>query len=270
MSYANAIWTDAQQNKSGPPEQAIDEAIAEAEIARSILEPEPPIPLQSQSNTIYLHLGRYYRIKGEFLDGAGRHDEAMRLYQRSLDSLVKAQVLDRVTSQVSREFRLRQGVPPEEIPDGGNPLVYEVLGMTYTRLGQWENCEMAGRYLERIAPESSSGYLLVGAAYFRLGRYADAAMQQIAGVLINPGNSDFWTNLNITYNSLGMQPNSITTQGPRSLLNTEIPFVRQQVNDAAVMVVRLFEDAKQSERARELQGQLIKQYSVPPEVFSRK
>jgi tetratricopeptide (TPR) repeat protein len=267
MLYGHAIWAEAQQTRRKPLEQAIDEALAEAETARSIVEPEPPLPLASQNNTIYIDLGNYYRVKGEFLDGNGRHDEAKQLYQKSLVALVKARALDRFANDASRQFRLRIGVPAEEIADVGNYTVYGLLGLTYAKLEQWENCEMAGRYLQHIVPDEPSGYTLVGGARYNLGRPADAAVQYIAGLLIDPGNSQMWTNLSTTYSGLEVQPNPVMQEGTRMVLNPQIPLVRQHLNQAAVTVVRLFKEAKKISRAHELQDQFMKQYSVPPELF---
>ena len=160
-------------------------------------------------------------------------------------------------------------MPPEEIPDSGNFLVYQLLGMTYSKLGQWENCETAGRSLEHIAPGQPLGYQLVGSAYFNLGRYADAAVQFIAGLLIDSSNSDWWTNLSTTYGRLGVHPDPVMKQGTAISLNLQLPAVRQQLNEAAVLVVRLFEEAKQFESAREFQDQFIKQYAVAGSVFSK-
>ncbi|HTK87137.1 MAG TPA: hypothetical protein VL329_05375, partial [Nitrospiraceae bacterium] len=103
MGYGDAMWTAAQQ--SGMPlSEAIDKVIAQEEAARGIIETNPPIPLKSQTNSVYLRLGRYYRVKGEFLEGAGRHDEASGFYHKSLESLEKAQMLDRLNNDNWREF----------------------------------------------------------------------------------------------------------------------------------------------------------------------
>jgi protein O-mannosyl-transferase len=265
MGYGDAIWTAAQRD--GLPSEAIDQAIAQEEIARRITEPNPPIPLKSQSNSVYLRLGRYYRIKGEFLDSASRRDEAVSFYQKSLEALDKAQTLDRLNNENWRQFRLSQGVAPDDIPDMGNFAVYQQLGLTYTRLGELEKCEAAGRYLQRLTPDQAIGYQLVGNTYFNLHRYADAAIQLIAALLVDPNNTDSWANATLAYNALGVEPNPISQQGGVMSFNPRSPVVRQHLNEASVIVVRQFEEAKQFDRARELRDQLIKEYAVPPELF---
>ena len=76
-----------------------------------------------------------------------------------------------------------------------------------------------------------------------------------------------WINLSATYSGLGVQPDPVTQEGTRMVLNPQIPSVRQHLKKAAVTVVRLFKEAKKLSRAHELQDQFMKQYSLPPELF---
>ena len=76
-------------------------------------------------------------------------------------------------------------------------------------------------------------------------------------------------NVTVIYNALGVQPNPISQQGGVMSLNPQSPVVRQHLNDASLLVVRQFEQAKQFDRARELQDQLIKEYAVPSDLFQR-
>jgi tetratricopeptide (TPR) repeat protein len=269
MSYGDAILADAQR-KNQALELHIDEAIMQEEIARSILEPEPPLPLKWQNLNVYLRIAEYYRMKGQFLEEGGHHDEGLQFYEKSLTALTKAQDVDRFTNQASREFRLRRGIAPREIPDTGNPVVYQSLCLTYGKLGQWEKCIAAGRYLQHIAPQQVEGYQFVGAASFNLGRYPDAAVQFLAGLLVNPENADWLMSLRATYENLGVQPNPVVSVGAGFSLNRDVAPVHEQLNEAAVMVVRLLEEAKKPDEARDLRDRIIKQYSVPLEVFSRK
>ena len=265
MGYGDAIWTAAQQNGS----EAIDHVIAEEETARMIIEPNPPIPLKSQSNSVYLRLGRYYRIKGEFLDSTGQRDEAASFYHKSLEALEKAQTLDQVNNENWRQFRLSRGVAPQDIPDMGNFAVYQQLGLTYTRLGELEKCEAAGHYLQHLTPDQAMGYQLVGNAYFNLHRYPEAAVQFVAGLMVAPDNKDSWNNVTVAYNALGVEPNPVTQRGGAMSLNSQVPVVREHLKEAARIVVHQLEDAKQFDRAQELRDQLIKEYALSSELFRR-
>ncbi|HYR43984.1 MAG TPA: hypothetical protein VER98_13225, partial [Terriglobia bacterium] len=93
MLYGNSILEDAEQ-KNRPLQQVIDEAAAQEEIARSILDTQPPLPLKWQSLMAYLHLAKDYRMKGQYLEDSGRHDEATSFYHKSLELLGKAQDVD--------------------------------------------------------------------------------------------------------------------------------------------------------------------------------
>ena len=269
MTYGEAIVADAEQKKNRPLEQAIDEAIRQEEIARSILENEP-LPAKWLNINIYLHLAKDYRIKGQFLDESGHRDEGIKFYGKSLEVLAKAQEIDRATNEESRKFQLRRGSPPAEIPDVGNFFLYESLCLTHSKLGNWEKCEMAARYLERIAPQQPSAYRLAGAAYFNLGRYSDAAVEFFCGFLLDPDNDEWLRALSSTYENLGLAPDSVVSQDGKLFLKRDSPFVREQFNAAAAMLVRLFEEAQKRNEAAELRDKLIRQYSIPSNVFSRK
>ena len=269
MSYGNSILANAEHNNV-PLSRVVDDAIAQEQIAQTIIDVQPPLPLKWQSVMVYLHLAKDYRLKGQFLDDSGRHEEATSLYRKSLDTLSKAQDVDHVTNQESHEFRLRRGIPEGEIPDAGNHLVYESLCFTYSKFGEWEKCESAARYLQHIAPEQPSGYQLLGAAYFNLGRYADAAEQFLAGFLVDSDKPDWLTSLSAAYEKLGVEPNPVTNRGTAFTLNRDLPFMREQLNKVAAMVVRLREEAKRPDESRELRERLIKEYSLPPEIFSQK
>ena len=269
MTYGNTILAYAERNNV-PLAQVIDDAIAQEEIAQSIMATRPPLPLKWQSVMLYLHLAKDYRMKGQFLEDSGRHEEGVQFYQRSLETLSKAQAVDNITNQEFHDFRLRRGVPPEEIADTGNYLVYESLCFTYAKFGEWEKCESAAHYLQHIAPQQPSGYELLGAAYFNLGRYPDAAEQFLAGLLVDPEKPDWLSSLSATYEKLGVEPNPVTRQGAAFTLNKDLPFTRQQLSQAATFAVRLREEAKRPEESRELRERLIRQYSLAPEIFSRK
>src|SRR5205823_12562972 len=141
---------------------------------------------------------------------------------------------------------------------------------TYAKFGQWEQCEAAAHYLQHIAPQQASGYQLLGAAYFNLGRYSNAAEQFLAGLLVNPDKQDWFASLSATYEKLGIEPNPVINQGASFVLNKDVALVREQVNQAAAMVVRLFEEARKLDEARQLREKIIKEYSVPQGVFAGK
>jgi len=270
MVYGDAIVADAEQKKNRPLEQAIDDAIPQEEIARSILESEPPLPLKWLNINVYLHLAKDYRIKGQLLEDNGHRDQATNFYNKSLEVLIKAQEIDRSTNQASREFRLRRGISPQDLPDVGNFLLYESLCLTYSKLGQWEKCEVAARYLEHIAPHQPSAYRLAGAAYFNVGRYSEAAVQFLCAFFLDPDKDEWLRDLSGIYDNMGVQPNPVVSQDGKLFLKRDSSLVREHFNAAAATLVRLFEEARKRDEAAELRDKLIRLYSVPPDVFARK
>jgi hypothetical protein len=69
---------------------------------------------------------------------------------------------------------------------------------------------------------------------------------------------------------LGVPPSPITEQSAGFAFDGHIHFERRQLNEAAARVVRLFENAKRFDEARNLRDKFIKQHLVPGEVFSKK
>ena len=64
------------------------------------------------------------------------------------------------------------------------------------------------------------------------------------------------------YVALGVLSSPITEQGAGFALNGQIPLVRQELNEAAARVVRLFEDAKRFDEAQNLRNKFIRQWYV--------
>jgi tetratricopeptide (TPR) repeat protein len=262
MVYGDTIIAHTERAHDRPLAQAVDEAIPQEETARSILEGVRSVPVKWRDINIYLHLAKDYRLKGQFLDDAGHHSEAASFYQKSLDTLMKAQEIDQYTNQAFREFRIRRGSAPENIPAFGNTVLYESLCFTYAKVGEWEKCEVAGRYLQRIAPQLDSSYELLGAAYFNLGRYREAADQFLAGLLVHPEKPDWLPSLSRAYENMGAGPNPVANQGTSFTLNKDMPLVREQLNRVVPIVIQLFRQAGKWDEANTLRERLVKQYSV--------
>ena len=92
----------------------------------------------------------------------------------------------------------------------------------------------------------------------------------LAGLLVNPANSDWLTSLRTTYENLGIEPNPVLERGTTLSLRSEAPYVRDQLTRSAEMVLRLFKESGKSEEAQELQNRVLKEYSLRPEVSPRK
>ena len=72
------------------------------------------------------------------------------------------------------------------------------------------------------------------------------------------------------YDNMGVQPNPVVSRDGKLFLKRDSSLVREHFNAAAATLVRLFEEARKRDEAAELRDKLIRLYSVPPDVFSRK
>jgi tetratricopeptide (TPR) repeat protein len=260
--YGGAVW---EKNNT---EQNLDTAIAYTETSRSIIE-HPPIPLNLQDETLYLNLGSDYGAKGQFLLQRGQNDAARQFLQKAVDTLSCAVRVDEYVNETSRQSSLAKGRPAAEIPDVGNHKIYVQLGETYELMRDWANAEKAGRYTQHLQPSEPLGYHIVGDAYLNTRRFNDAAVQFMEAMLIDRGDSFAWSNLATCYNQLGVQPQPVLQSPDGFGLDIEhSPLVRQQLNQAAVALVRNCEDAKQSGLADTYRATFIKNMGVPPELFN--
>jgi tetratricopeptide (TPR) repeat protein len=260
--YGGAVWGENNT------EQNLNTAIAYAEISRSIIE-HPPIPLNLQDETLYLDLGSYYGAKGQFLEQRGQNDAARQFLQKAVDTLACAVRVDQHVNEASRESSLAKGRLAADIPDVGNHKIYVQLGETYELMHDWPNAEKAGRYTQHLEPNEATGYHIVGDVCLNTGRVNEAVIQYMEAMILDRDDSFAWKNLAICYQQLGLRPQPVLQRPDGFGLDIQsFPLVRQQLNQAAVTLVRNFEDAKQSGMANTYRNTLIKNMGVPPELFN--
>ena len=95
-------------------------------------------------------------------------------------------------------------------------------------------------------------------------------MQFLCGFFLDPDNDEWLRALSSTYENMGLEPNAVASQDGKLFLQRDSPLVREHFNAAAALLVRLFEEARKLDEGSTLRDRLIRQYSVPPDVFSRK
>jgi hypothetical protein len=135
-SLAYALY-ERDQNRNPPAFPDIDRIIQEGERTRAVVEEYPLSPLY-RASIVYLHLGAYYRIKGDLLLQSDP-DTARSWYQKSADSLNNAVVSDHAFNEDNHQKELARGRLPDQIPDIGNQEIYANLGLVYMRLGQHQD-----------------------------------------------------------------------------------------------------------------------------------
>lgn len=267
--YANSYLYGVLNQHTGDTmreEQATDEAIKIAEKGLSILD-HPPLPINIQDNTLYQDLGKYYRMKGEYLAQRGKNLEARQYYQKSLDTLFRARDVDHWVNQASRASQLKRGRRAEDIADVGNQTIYILLFLTYEQLGDWKNAEAAGAYVVRLIPTQPMGYRMVAEAYDKQGRPGEAAVEILQGLLLNMRDANCWNALIGYYHEMKLQPFPITPLPDTYSLNDQIPLVRQELNQAGVQVVQRLEEGKLFSDADFLKKNLIEKIHIPADLF---
>lgn len=266
-SYLGSVL-DQHTSDTVREEQTLDEAIKLAEKGLAILD-HPPLPINIQDNTLYQDLGKYYRLKGEYLAQRGQTDEARQYYQKSLEMLYRARDVDRWVNQASRESQLKRGRRPEDIADVGNQNVYVLLFQTYEKLGDWKNAEAAGHYVVRLIPTQALGYRMVAEAYDKQGRPAEAAVEILQGLLLDMHDGNCWNALIKYYQEMKVQPFPITPLPDTYSLNDQIPLVREELNQAGVNVVQRLEEGKLFGDADFLKKNLIEKIHIPAALFNK-
>jgi tetratricopeptide (TPR) repeat protein len=288
QGLANALWNDSRHE-----EPDIDAAIAEGERGLALLD-RVPLDRWIEDNVLYQAIGFYYRVKGEFhstraealetkaLTASPAEAIALRAeadperavarpwFEKSVAILLRARDVDAHFNATSRRLSLAKGKAPEDIPDAGNYRVYIQLGLAYARLKDWPEVERAGRWIQRLAPGEVMGYELVGAALYSTGRPAEGAVQFVGALFLDPRNRAIWTDLTQCYVALGLTPMPISQTPQGFSLDDRIPFVRQNLNTAAAMLVQRHVEAKRSSDAQKLADHFGQRYDVPREAMTGK
>jgi tetratricopeptide (TPR) repeat protein len=257
--YANALWD------AGHDEAAADAAIAEDETALAILE-HPPLPPERQDNTLYQDMGLYYRLKGTLLQQRGEAAAAQGYFLKAVAVLEQARAVDRWVNQASREKSLRAGKPEAEIRDVGNYRVYVQLGMAYLLAGENAEAEQAGRYMQHIAPQEATAYVITGAGCFNQGKLPEAAAEFMAALVLEQNNAEAWDDLQRCFTAMG-EPTAVTQRNGGHQLEGNNPVVSNALKGAFVLLVQAFEGAKRPDDAQKVRDIAVQQYHFPAEIF---
>ena len=112
------------------------------------------------------------------------------------------------------------------------PELLQKLGVTVPKLKADVETELAQR--PKVQGAGSTDVFLGPS----LKKAFDAAVQFLAGFLIDPDNPAWLQNLSATYENLGVQPNPIMASGTSFSLNRNVPLVPEQLNEAAALLSR--------------------------------
>ena len=277
---ANGYWNRTAGFSNAIREAGLDDAIARAEVGLAVLN-EHPLPRNRQDNPLFCDLGMYYNLKARFLSDPNRPGgpvpgEAAKFFQKSVDVMVRARVVDSWVNLASRGSKLQRGTKLAEITDVGNPRVHNQLADAYLGLGNWEEAAKSAAYSRHLGPNQSQAYLLLGTAQFNMRQYEQAALTLVEAFLIDAGGTSsnplFWAALHECYDKLGQkdaigeQEVTDPTNGQKRrqpALNIGNKMVVEQLASAAAEVLRLLVEARDFGNAGIFRKISIANFHVP-------
>ena len=243
----------------------VEFAIQEGQKALAVLEAKP-LPEFYQTSMVYLHLGVYYRLKGDIF--AQRNPEEGRLwYQKSLQMLKKGIPADRALNEGNRTKELARGRKPDQIADVGDPNIYAELGVSYARLGQYPEALQALLYRRHLASGDSNSYADIASIYMLTGQRTDAAVALLQALLLDDGRKDVLQSLVDLYRQVDDQRCAIVPASDRATpkFNVNCPLVHRHLCSAYLGLVQVFLDAKQWGLARKAEVAALNRYDCGDE-----
>jgi tetratricopeptide (TPR) repeat protein len=262
----------ALYEKDGPEYKNIDRILHEAEEAVRITE---STSISNRASIVYLHLGTYYRLKGDRslqrIDASSFavSPQSAEYYRKAVEALLWAVSSDQQFNKMQREKDLRRGRRLEEIRDTGNQEIYLHLGLTYMRLSQYDNALQALFYMRHLVPNNPEAYLNIGRLYLAMQQKENAAIALLQGCLVDSSRTDIWSQLMDLYKDLDRDNCAVVVTDGKPRLNFDCPIVRRHVCAAHLDLMHVFIEAKQEAVARQIKEEVTKNYPCEPEEFNR-
>lgn len=243
-------------------------------IDRIIEEGEKALQVTDKTQIVLLHLGAYYRIKGDTLaqrapDGSLIATPAsIEWYRKSCEVLAKAVPLDREFNDDNRRKEINRGRKPETIQDIGNHEIYWNLGLSHMRLGQQQQALDAYIYMCHLAPTNPDAYLSIASVLLAAGRIEEAAITLLEALLLDSNRqealrlvTDIYRQIDTAGCAVVLQPN----QPPR--LNADCAIVHNHICAAYGGLAKTFLETKQLALAQQTLQNAVQNYHCPPEMF---
>ena len=263
-SLAYALY-ERGQKKSPSDYTEIDRIIEEAEKTRAIIE-EKPLPPLDRASIVYLHLGAYYRIKGDTL-AQHTSDSARLWYEKSVEALNAAVLSDRAFNNDNHKKELARGRTPDQIPSVGNQEIYLNLGLAYMRLGQYQDALNAYFYMRRLAPAYPDAYLNIASAYLSMGRAEEAAIALIQALLLDGSRKEILQPLMEIYRQIDREGCAVVMSQGQPLLNPNCALVRSHICSGCSGLVQVFTETKQFDLASQMRHNALQNYHCSSELF---
>jgi hypothetical protein len=223
--------------------KTLDDSVEHVGIALAIVN---DLPANLSTSVPYINAGKAYSEKGLAVAKASP-GEAASWYRRSLDVLLRGERIMKAAGENRVEL-------------------YEQLGITYTRLGDFANAIYALNTARSMATTENLARELSG-AYLRSGDTQRAETTLWEGLLADPSNPHFSTWLVDMYQHANPGSCALQQQPGGWALNPGCPLVHDQVCSASANVVRTFRERRQDAQAAELRNTGVTQFGCPPALY---
>ena len=257
-SLAFALYEKDPQGKN------IDRIIDEGEKARQVTD---------KTQIVLLHLGAYYRIKGDTLaqrapDGSlVATAQSLPWYQKSVEALSKAVPLDHEFNDDNRTKELKRGRRPDQIPDIGNHEIYWNLGLSYMRMSQYQQALDAYLAMRHLAPTNPDAYLSIASVYLSTGHSEEAGISLLQALLLDSNRSEALRLLVDIYRQIDKEGCSVVMNQGQSRLNSDCAIVHNHICSAYYGLIQVFLETKQYGLAQQTRQNAVQTYHCPPETF---
>ncbi|MBM3858339.1 MAG: DUF1736 domain-containing protein [Verrucomicrobia bacterium] len=247
-------------------------------IDRIIEEGEKAAQITDRAQIVFLHLGAYYRIKGDLLSQRGADGalvptpESRPFYQKSIETLRRAVPLDHSFNNENRTKELKRGRKPEDIPDIGNHEIYWNLGHSCMRIGLYNDAREAYRYMRHLSPANPDAYISLASVAIAQNRLEEAAVHLLQTLLLDNNRQEALRTLINVYRQIDREGTALvfspgTQAQPR--LNADSALVRKHLCAAYLDLVQAFIVAKQYELAQNTRQNALAAYRCEPGPFDQ-
>lgn len=278
------LWTQAAQAcpDSFKTHKSLAYALYEKDaeyknIDRIIEEAEKALAITDKTQIVFLHLGAYYRIKGDLLaqrapDGTVIPSQASQIwYQKSAETLARAVPLDHEFNDDNHRKELARGRKPEEIQDIGNHEIYWNLGLSYMRLGKYQEALDAYLYMRHLSPLNPDAYTHIASVFIQAGHLEDAAVSLLQALLLNSNRGDALELLVSIYRQIDRQGCSVIMPPGQQqpMLNRDCALVHNHICAAYAGLVQVFVETRQWKNAQDTKASALANYSCQREPFDQ-
>jgi tetratricopeptide (TPR) repeat protein len=253
-----------------PEGKNIDRIIEEGEKARQVTD---------KTQIVLLHLGAYYRIKGDTFaqhgaDGATLVPTAQSLpwYQKSVEALLQAVPLDKEFNDDNRRKELRRGRDPNSIPDIGNHEIYWNLGISYMRMAEYQKALDAYLYMRHLAPTNPDAYLSIASVYLATGHAEEAGISLLQALLLDGSRTQALRLLADIYRQIDKEGCAVIMNQGEPRLNLDCTIVRNHICSAYYGLIQVFLETKDQDlhrKAVDAEQNAVRNYRCPPDAFKK-